>query len=166
MTLADHPFVNSHVGNPAILDANILLFQWCIEFDETLIRKFKRIATFEIEDAVLPSELLPLFGPLRTTPHVLTEVSNLSNSLASWVKRSWFEFFAEKVEVVPETYTPSSQIVQDDAAIQFGLTDAALTELARTHVILTIDWPLTNSIQSRGLSVINFNNLREALLYS
>jgi hypothetical protein len=38
--------------------------------------------------------------------------------------------------------------------------------LAAIHVVLTIDWPLTNLLESRGLAVINFTHLREAFLLS
>ena len=41
-----------------------------------------------------------------------------------------------------------------------GLTDAGLALLASTHVILTIDFPLSNALESQGLSVINFTHLR------
>jgi hypothetical protein len=44
-----------------------------------------------------------------------------------------------------------------------GLTDAALGELATTHVVLTIDFPLSNSLEVRGLNVINFMHLRRIL---
>jgi hypothetical protein len=45
-----------------------------------------------------------------------------------------------------------------------GLTDASLAGLAKTHVILTIDFPLSNSLESQGLSVINFTHLRSLWL--
>jgi hypothetical protein len=45
-----------------------------------------------------------------------------------------------------------------------GLTDAALAELAATNVILTIDFPLSNSLESQGLNVINFTHLRSLWL--
>jgi hypothetical protein len=44
------------------------------------------------------------------------------------------------------------------------LTDAALAVLATSHVILTIDFPLSNSLESRGLNVINFTHLRSLWL--
>lgn len=166
MKLADYPSLRPHIGRPAILDSNLVLFQWCMAFDESLVKSFKRLNTFQIEDAVLLSETLELLGPLWTTPHVLTEVSNLANSLPSWTRESWFEFYAERIDLISESYSPSAEIASDIAAIHFGLTDAALTKLAASHVILTIDWPLTGLLESRGLSVINFNHLREAFLFS
>ncbi len=163
MNLRDLPLVRPHLRKPAILDSNLLLLNWCASFDETLVGSFKRLSGFSADDVPLLSEVLELFSSVSTTPHVLTEVSNLTNSLPGWVKDDWFEFFAEKVRLIPEDYLPSSEIASDVVAIRFGLTDAALTRLAASYVILTIDWPLTNSLESRGLSVINFNHVREAV---
>jgi hypothetical protein len=47
-----------------------------------------------------------------------------------------------------------------NSAIFLGLTDAALCMLASTHVILTVDFPLSNLLESRKLNVLNFNHLR------
>ena len=166
MNLAEHPLLSSYVGKPAILDANLLLLLWCSGFDGSLIHSFKRLNSFEPEDAFLLTETLKTFRSLWTTPHVLTEVSNLANSLPAWTKDSWFEFFAKQINLITEIYAPAPEIASDSRAIRFGITDAALTRLASTHVVLTIDWPLTNLLESRGLWVINFNHLREAFLLS
>jgi len=39
-----------------------------------------------------------------------------------------------------------------------------LASLAKTHVILTLDFPLSNSLESQGLNVINFTHLRSLWL--
>lgn len=159
MKSAVSPLLRPHIGKPAILDSNLLLFHWCSSFDPNLITTFKRLNSFQIEDIELLSETLKVFSAIRTTPHVLTEVSNLANSLPSWIKVDWFEHFSKKVQVVPEEWIPAASI----ATGQFmclGLTDAALAKLASTHVILTLDFPLSSSLESRGLNVINFTHLR------
>ena len=166
MNLAEHPLLRRYVGKPAILDSNLLLFGWCFRFDPSLIHSFKRLSSFEPDDAFLLIETLKIFRSLSTTPHVLTEVSNLANSLPYWQKELWSDFFAKQINIVPEIYTTSSEIASDVAAIKFGITDAALTQLATNYVILTIDWPLANILESRGLLVVNFNHLREAFLLS
>ncbi len=164
MKLAEHPLLKSHVGKSAILDSNLLLLNWCCNFDPSLLRSFKRLNSFEPEDVILLFETLKLFSTQWTTPHVLTEVSNLANSLPAWIKDSWSEFFSKQIGLVPESYEPSSRVASDPIAIRFGLTDCALANLAATHVILTTDWPLTGLLESRNLPVVNFNRLREVEL--
>lgn len=166
MKLLDHPLLKSHRGKPAILDSNLLLFSWCSSFDPRLVSSFKRLNSFQDADIELLSETLKIFSVLKTTPHVLTEVSNLANQLPYWIKNDWSGFFAKEISLISETHAPASDIATDLGAIRFGITDAALTHLACHNVVLTIDWPLSNLLESRGLWVINFNHLREAFLYS
>lgn len=163
MRLAENPLLKPYVGKPAILDANILLLHWCASFDPTLIATFKRLNSFETEDIKGLSETLKVFSIIRTTPHVLTEVSNLANGLPEWRKRNWSAHFSRQVEVISEEWTPAKAIASNPMLV-FGLTDAALASLASTHVILTLDFPLSNSLESQGLNVINFTHLRSLWL--
>ena len=166
MNLSEHPILKPHLGKQAILDSNLLLLRWCSSFNPDSVTTFKHLNSFQVEDIELLSEVLRIFSAIQTTPHVLTEVSNLTNHLPSWVKNTWYAFFAHQVALIPEICEPSADISSDPVAIRFGLTDAALVRLAATHVVLTIDWPLTSLLESRKLHVINFNHLREAELYS
>ena len=65
------------------------------------------------------------------------------------------------VVALEERYVPSGEAVQ---AAEFGrlwLTDAAiLAALANGHVLLTTDFALYDAALRRGLSAINFNDLR------
>ena len=164
MKLAEHPLLTPHLRKPAILDTNLLLLDWCFRFNPNLLRSFKRLGSFEPEDLTLLSELLSLFPDQCTTPHVLTEVSNLANSLPSWIKESWFVFVSKQIGLIPESYEASVELASDPIAIRFGLTDSALAKMASSHVILTTDGPLTGLLEARNLSVVNFNRLREAEL--
>jgi hypothetical protein len=163
MTLGENPLLKPHIGKPAILDSNLLLLKWCASFDRELASTFKRLNSFQVEDVDLLSETLKLFSVLRTTPHVLTEVSNLANSLPRWIKDDWSEYFSSQIQVISEEWTPAATIATNDF-MWLGLTDASLAGLAKTHVILTIDFPLSNSLESQGLSVINFTHLRRLWL--
>jgi hypothetical protein len=163
MKLADNPLLKPYRGKPAILDANILLLHWCASFDRELINTFKRLNSFEQDDLDLLAETLKLFSVLRTTPHVLTEVSNLANSLPKWRKNDWAEHFSCQIEVIPEEWI-AAKSVASNPLMTLGLTDVILAELASSHVIITIDWPLTNCLESQGLKVINLTRLRESWL--
>lgn len=163
MKLSDHPLLAPHLGKPAILDSNLLLLRWCSTFNPNLITTFKRLSSFQMEDVELLSETLKVFSVIRTTPHVLTEVSNLANSLPGWIKADWFVHFSNQVQVISEEWTPAATVAAGDF-MWLGLTDAALVGLAGTHVILTLDFPLSNSLESRGLNVINFTHLRSLWL--
>ncbi len=163
MNLSEHPLLKQYAGKPAILDSNLLLFSWCSSFNPDLVSTFKRLNSFQREDIELLSETLKVFSALRTTPHVLTEVSNLANSLPKWIKEDWSADFSSQIQVISEEWIPAATIATGDF-MWLGLTDAGLARLASTHVILTIDFPLSNSLESQGLNVINFTHLRSLWL--
>jgi hypothetical protein len=113
MKLADNPLLKPYIGKPAILDTNILLLHWCASFDRGLINTFKRLNSFEQDDLDLLAETLKLFSVLRTTPHILTEVSNLANSLPKWRKEDWSEHFSRQIKMIPEEWIPAQSIAAD-----------------------------------------------------
>jgi hypothetical protein len=132
-------------------------------FDPELVCTFKRLNSFQSDDVELLAKTLKIFSALRTTPHVLTEVSNLANSLPKWRKDDWSDHFSQQIEVISEKWIPALTLAASPL-MPLGLTDAGLASLASTHVILTIDFPLSNSLESRGLNVINFTHLRSVSL--
>src|ERR1700733_8014690 len=105
MNSAVSPLLKRYCGKPAILDANVLLLYWCASFDSGLVHAFKRLNSFSSEDIELLCKTLKLFPSIRTTPHVLTEVSNLANSLPEWRKEDWSRHFARQVDVFEERWT-------------------------------------------------------------
>jgi hypothetical protein len=161
MKRAGNPLLRRFRGKPVILDANVLLLYWCSSFDSGLVSTFKRLNSFSGKDIELLHRTLKFFPTISTTPHVLTEVSNLANALPQWRKEDWANHFARQVDVVEEKWVSAQAIVQTPA-IFLGLTDAALCALASTHVILTIDFPLSNFLESKKLNVVNFTHLRES----
>lgn len=163
MKLSDHAVLKPYVGKAAILDSNLLLLSWCASFNPHLVTTFKRLNSFQMEDVELLSETLKMFSEVRTTPHVLTEISNLANSLPWWAKEDWVEHFSQQIEAIPEEWNSAASICKSDF-MWLGLTDAALSALAATYVIVTLDFPLSNSLESQGLNVINFTHLRSIWL--
>jgi hypothetical protein len=159
MRKAANPLLDGYIGFPIILDANVLLLQLCAHFDPELVEKFKCLNTFSGEDVLLLQRTLESFSAICATPHVLTEVSNLANALPQWRKDDWAIHFANQIELVDEKWT-SAKTISQNPAMYLGLTDAALCALASTHVILTIDFPLSNYLESKKLKIINFTHLR------
>ena len=164
MKQISHPLLEPHLGWPVVLDSNLLLLHWCAGFDPFLVKSFKRLNEFELEDIYILEDLLLAQGELRTTPHVLTEVSNLANALPSWRKADWATHVLDKVKLIPEFHELAAMILSDIHWAEFGLTDAALSRLASDHLIVTIDWRLASSLQMRGLAALNFKHLRPGRL--
>ncbi len=160
MRLIEHPSVRPYLGRFAILDTNVLLLHLLCEFDFSLLASCKLLNMFDEEDYLLLSGILKLFPNCCTTPHVLTEVSNLSNRLESWKKSEWSKLFSKRIQIMPERFEDSARIASDASAMRFGLTDAALASLANSHLVITVDWPLTGFLESRHLAVLNLRHLK------
>jgi hypothetical protein len=166
MKVPHHPALDPFLGWPVVLDSNLLLLHWCASFDPSLIRTFKRLNAFDSRDIYSLRETLSALGELRTTPHVLTEVSNLANALPSWRKPAWSLHVSGGIVLIPEFHEPATTIMSDPGSAEFGLTDAALARLAADHVVLTIDWRLASMLNSRGLAGINFKHLRPGGIFA
>ncbi len=116
MTLEEELF-SRHVGKNIALDSNLLLVLIAGSLGFQLFKSFKRVSDYTMEDYELLIRLLRSFTVLITTPHVLTEVSNLANSLRESYKYEWYTYFAalvgsEKNIGVREQWTPAAELAQ------------------------------------------------------
>jgi hypothetical protein len=106
------------------------------------------------------------FERLITTPHLLTEVSNLA-ALHADELRVLRGLFKEVVGQMREFYDESRSVVEDAAFERLGLTDAAIATLCRrSMLVLTDDLQLHLALVNRGIDSINFNHIRTAFWHS
>ncbi len=153
-------FVNKHQSKGVLMDANLLLQFLVWRTDRRRVHQFTPGDAFEVKDFLLLEKLVAHFGKLITTPHILTEVSNLAklhgNSL-----RTFRQVYKAAVEEMEEFYDESRAVVRDTCFMRLGLTDAAVAVLARRSIlVMTLDLDLWLALQGSGLDAINFNHLR------
>ena len=149
-----------------LLDSNLLLVLLIGAYDPLLLQNFKRVRNFTIDDYDLLVVLLESHNILLTTPHILTEISNLANSLPEYIKADWFLSFAawlqskDDIPGLREIWTPAEQLATMPDFAAFGLTDTALSALAHETMIVTEDRRLSGVLRQRGLAVLNFDDVR------
>jgi hypothetical protein len=166
MTLEERLFAQSS-GKNLLLDSNLLLVFVTGASDPRLFGRFKRVSSYTLQDYELLVRLLGAFRVLLTTPHILTEVSNLGNSLPENSKADWFEQLAILLHsegMTPglrEHWMPASDLAKTPDFVEFGITDAALASLSSEVLILTEDRRLSGTLRARGASVLNFKDIRE-----
>ena len=146
-----------------LVDTNILLLFFIGSVERRLIKRFKRTQGFEQNDFDLTIGFLKLFeNRIVTTPHILTEVSNLAGQLGPQ-KQRFFSYFAKGISQLIEHYEPSANLAQAESFAKFGLTDTAIVKLVKDQfLVLTDDFPLSNYLGKQGVDVLNFNHLRFA----
>lgn len=144
-----------------LVDANLLLLYVVGVYDRGQVERFRRTRDrFVAEDFDTLTSVLGRFDKVVTTPHILTEVSNMMGQLSGHVREGSFELFARSVLSMKESYTPVAALSRNPAFVKFGITDASIRDIASGYLVLTDDFPLSNYLRSQSLDVLNFNNIR------
>ncbi len=155
-----------HLGKNILLDSNLLLVFLSGALGARFFRRFKRVGDYKMEDYELLVRFMKSFTVLLTTPHILTEVSNLANSLPESYKQDWYLNLAALIasEQQPmgmrENWTPAIDLVESPDFVAFGITDVALSKLSEEALLVTDDYRLSGTLKSRGIPVLNFRDLR------
>jgi len=118
---------------------------------------------FTQEDALLLGWIIDQFGALVTTACVITEASNLGNSLSSYTRNGWFNSLANHCLTVAEDTPSLASLAVKDEFLQFGITDCALSSFANKYQVLTTDYRLSGALNATGQSVLNFADLRKMI---
>jgi len=143
-----------------ILDANLLVLLISSLVDESLLKTFKRIKQFTPDDVLLLAWLLRQFKAMVTTSYALAEASNLANELSGYKRMEWYQQLASFTRVTEEAHV-ATKVVGANASMEiFGVTDAALSELCASHVLLTTEYRLSGHLVAQGKNVLNFNHFR------
>jgi hypothetical protein len=153
--------VKKHRARGVFVDTNLLVLLLVGLVNIRRIGTFKRTQDFTIDDFHLLRQLLGWFGtPIFSTPHVLSQVSDLTDLSGRELIaiRRLFKFMIATIE---EQYDAARKLVDDPMFERFGLGDASIAAVCRRKVlILTADLQLQIALESLGLDAINFNHLR------
>lgn len=152
--------IAKHSASGAFIDTNLMLLMAVGNYDRDRIASFKRTNAFRAEEYDLLGKLLSRCRRLLTTPNVLTEVDNLLRQLPEREHKEIAKHTQQLVASMFEVYHESKGHLGGTDHELLGLTDAILIRLAKSHLIITSDFPLASRIASLGYDVINFNHLR------
>jgi hypothetical protein len=171
MTLEEELFAR-HRGKGIVLDSNLLLVFLSGAQSIALFGRFKRLGDYTVGDYDLLVRLLDSFRTLVLTPHILTEVSNLANSLPESSKEDWYRKFAALLTLrsrqiaVQEKWVPAAELAAMPEFVPFGITDTALAQLSPEALVVTEDYRLSGALRKRGIPVLNFGDLRKLRLFA
>ncbi len=124
--------IRSDEASRLLVDTNILVLFAVGAVNRRRIETFKRTSQYTVQDFDL---LLKVFGQWRslyTVPHVLAEVSNLTD-LAGSERPQVRQVLKETISVLNEVATSSARAAQDPTYSGLGLVDAAIATVAREH---------------------------------
>jgi len=149
--------------SPLLVDTNMLVLFAVGRVNRGRIETFKRTRKFASRDFDLLLRVLGRWrtGTLYTVPHVLAEVSNLTDLKGSEGPQIR-QFLKETISLLFEVKIPSVKAALDPTYTSLGLVDAAIAAVAREHkcTVLTDDLDLYLRLQRDAVSVVNFTHLQ------
>ena len=145
-----------------LIDTNLLVLFVVGTVNLHRIRNFKRTSQYDRADYEFLLRVIEQFTPLYTLPHVMAEVSNLTDMSGPerWLAR---QVLKERLETLQEPVIPSRRASQDERYERLGLVDAAIAVVAREEkcAVLTDDLDLYLELSRQGTGVLNFAHMRE-----
>jgi predicted nucleic acid-binding protein len=144
-----------------LVDTNLLVLFAVGTVNRNRIETFKRTSQYTKPDYDLLLRVLEKFRPLYTVPHVLAEVSNLTD-LAGAERQQVRRVLKEAISLLTEAEMPSARAAEDVLYPRLGLVDAAIGAVARIHncTVLTDDQDLYLRLSHEKVNVLNFTHLR------
>lgn len=151
-----------YIPKGILIDANLALLYLVGGYDLRLVGdgKYNKLSKYNTEDYRLLLRLKKVFKKAVTTPHVLTEVSNLINDLPEKTKTECLKKFYDTFVEIEELPISSLEAAQRPEFHFLGLTDSALALVSDQYLIVTDDARLVKKLNESQLEALNFNHLR------
>ena len=153
--------IQKHRGRGVLVDSNLLVLLLVGTVNRRRIEQFKRTQSFTADDFDTLQGLVRWFGPrLLTTPHVLSQVSDLAD-LPGDEGPTVRMLLKGRIEAAEERYNSARELAAHPLFRRLGLADAAIATICESGIlILTSDLDLFLALQDRGLDALNFNHIR------
>lgn len=146
----------------ALVDTNLLLLLAAGELAPEQIMQLPRLKGFLLQHHQALSAYLQRFRRRVTTPHVLTEVSNLARQWPEPVRSGAFRHFASQWKTLRERHSPAVSLAGDRAFVALGLTDTGILQAAANRLlVLTMDRDLTGELAARRIASIHWHDFMD-----
>jgi len=159
--------INKYANKGIIPDANVLLIYFIGSINEKLIGSIKGTKEYTQKDYDIICNLFNLFKKIVTTPNILTEVYNLSQSSYKRNRDIYATKFSKMVDYYEELYVSSKEVIKNCYFIDIGLTDVGINLISnQKYLVLTADFKLFGNLQKQKIDAINYNHLKQIALFS
>ncbi len=153
--------IGKYRSKGVLIDANLLIGLLVGRLDPKYLPHCRATKNFTQDDFDRLALLVSQFDKIITTPHILTEVSNLAGRLPHPLDTEFRAMFGRVLETFSEQSRPAADIGRHEHFVRFGLTDTAISMIAPgSYLVLTAELPLYGLLLNRGVDVINFNHDR------
>jgi hypothetical protein len=144
-----------------IFDTNVMLAYLVGLWKPEEIPRFKRTAAYSKADFHLLCSVALRATCLVTTPHILTEVCNLADTLNKQHGGSLYQRLAGLLSNARERRQEAVHLMDHPLFCRFGIADISLIEASRKqHLVITDDAALYAAIAHASGLAFNLNHLR------
>lgn len=157
-------FIKKYGRSDLLIDANLLIVLLVGNTNEKIINKVKPTRAYTIEDYRFLLRLIKHFRVV-TTPHILTEASNLCEKTEKHHKDKIMLQFSKTVIDLIEFPIPSKEAVTTPIFRKLGLSDSIIFQLGKKGlIVLTDDFELHNYLLGNDITAANINHFRSEYL--
>ncbi|WP_461098560.1 PIN domain-containing protein [Spirosoma luteolum] len=145
-----------------LIDTNLLVLLVIGSISEAAIAGNKRLSAYTTSDFRLLLSFVEQFSTLFTTPHILTEVSNLIGCETKQ-QRQGLEILKLLTQRMEELLPASNETMSSHSKsyLKFGLSDASIHRVAADNLFVLTDYlNFCYYLQGQNILALNFNNLR------
>ena len=150
--------VSKYQSRGLLLDSNLLLLYLVGRIDTILVGtgRYNKLSDFRAIEVVTLERLVSSFRRLVTTAHVMTEVSNLVNTMRDADRVRTFRRFVETLEVISEQEVSSYEVAGRSEFSLLGLTDSVLAHFAGQFLIVSKDGRMVNGLRANKIEALKW----------
>jgi len=161
---SDDPLKNfqPHFRKGLLLDTNLMVVLLLGLVNKRFIGTKKAAAKYNIKDFYFLQKISEKFDKRVTTPHILTEVSNIASLTKTRDNRAFMLVSQAIAESYFEIHHTFKELTGYDHYSKLGLTDTGIVKLVEenNYYVMTNDLPLANIIRSLGKECLYYDELK------
>jgi hypothetical protein len=158
----DADLLSRYKARGILIDSSLLVVYLVGLFDRRHLINCRAIkSSFTTDEFKFLAQLVGQFDKVITTPHILTEVSNLAGRLPQTVHVAFRRFFASVIFQFGEKNAAATDLAAAPEFTRFGIADTAIALIAPGQFfVLTEEIALYSHLSSKGVDVMNFSHVR------
>ncbi len=153
-------FLEKYRSKGALIDTNLMVLIAVGSYRIDRIATFKRTIQYTSEDYQLMMRIMIHFERRITTPHILTEVDNLTRQLPEAEHQALAQTMARLIANLFEIHIPATDAIQTRNYPRVGLTDCVTISASNEVLTITDDFQLSGLLSQLGRDVVNINHIR------
>jgi len=159
-------FERACINNGLIIDTNLLILLLVGYYDIDFIKTCTKTNEYDKSDFIYIASIIKELKPkIIVTPHILTELSNLTfkKMLSGDKFNKYFQEVCALLELADERHIGKDTIMRDSKLLaSFGFTDLSIIEAAKKHgyAVITDDNPFYVQLLNASCVAENLNNAR------